>query len=273
MTTRSDSFPVAIVTGASAGLGLMIAKTFFAHGYRVMIVGRDRQRLSGARHFLADELSGEDRIQCVVADLTRAEEVAAMMSGLAADWGRLDVLVNCVGSSDRGLLENLAAEPLEELIAQNVTTALLCSQAALPLLEQSGGAIVNIGSLAAKIGARYMGGYSAAKHALAGLTQQMRLELAQRGIHVGLVSPGPIRRADAGSRYAERIDESLPPEAAKPGGGTKIKGLDPQRVANAVYVCASKRRPDMILPRWMRLFVVISHMFPRLGDWLLVRFG
>lgn len=113
------------------------------------------------------------------------------------------MLVNCVGISDRGLIEDLKSDRLQELLDQNVFTALLCCQAGLPLLKESRGVIVNIGSLASKVGARYIGGYAIAKHALAGLTQQMRLELKPVGVHVGLVSPGPIQREDAGRRIAK----------------------------------------------------------------------
>ncbi len=184
----------------------------------------------------------------------------------------MDVLVNCVGGSDRGLAENLTSERLIELVQQNVVTALLCSQAALEMLQQSGGTIVNVGSLAAKVGARYLGGYAAAKHALAGMTQQMRLELRPRGIHVALVSPGPIRRDDAGTRYDQRIDDSVPEQASKPGGGTRVKGLDPDKVARAILSCVRKRRGDVIMPAYMRLLIAVGHAIPRLGDWLLLKF-
>ena len=130
----------------------------------------------------------------------------------------------------------------------------------------------NIGSLAAKVGARYIGGYAIAKHALAGMTQQLRLELKPRGIHVGLVNPGPIQRSDAGQRYRDSIDDRLPAQAAAPGGGARLKGLPPQRVADAVMGCISRRRPDVVLPRHLRLLIGIGHLIPRLGDWLLMKF-
>ncbi|MEM9587377.1 MAG: SDR family NAD(P)-dependent oxidoreductase, partial [Planctomycetota bacterium] len=160
---------------------------------------------------------------------------------------------------------------LEELLDQNVRTSLLCSQAALPMLVQSRGSIVNIGSLASKVGARYLGGYSAAKHALAGLTGQLRLESAASGVHVGLVCPGPIRRSDAGERYRES-SKVLPEQAAQPGGGARLRGLDPDHVARAVVKCVQKRSPEIILPGYLRLLIAIGNASPRLGDWLIVRF-
>jgi NAD(P)-dependent dehydrogenase (short-subunit alcohol dehydrogenase family) len=265
----SREAPIALITGGSAGLGVHIAASFLQDGYRVILVGRDGERLRAA----VDRLSpSPDTVLAEACDLTKSAEVAALFERLADNPGRLDVLVNCVGSSDRGLIETLKPEKLNELIQQNVVTALLCSQFALPMLEASGGVIVNIGSLASKVGARYIGGYAIAKHALAGMTQQMRLELKSRGVHVGLVSPGPIRRDDAGRRYDTSDDPSLPAQAAKPGGGTNIKGLPPERVADAVMKMVRRRTPDIVMPGYLRILIAIGHASPRLGDWLLLKF-
>ena len=198
---NADKRPVAVVTGGSAGLGLVIAKTLLDNGYRVVIVGRDADRLKTVSATLNG--SEPERLLAQVCDVTSRAEVDDLIATVNRSFQRLDVLVNCVGASDRGLVENLDVKRLESLWKQNVVTALLCSQASIPLLEASSGTIVNIGSLAAKVGARYIGGYATVKHALAGMTQQMRLELKPRGIRVALVSPGPIARADAGERYRE----------------------------------------------------------------------
>ncbi len=263
----SDSVaPVAIITGGSAGLGRVVAERFLSDGYHVWIVGRDQTKLDAVIKQVSNE-----RINSISADLSSPAEVAQMISTVQSQSGRLDVLVNCVGASDRGLIADLEPETLVSLVNQNVTTSLLCSQAALPMLEESGGVIVNIGSLAAKVGARYIGGYAAAKHALAGMTQQMRLELKPKGVHVGLVNPGPIRRDDAGDRYNEKT-AGLPDQASKPGGGTRVKGLPPEKVAAAIMKCVKKRKPDIVLPGYLRILIAVGHASPRLGDWLLLKF-
>ena len=273
----SDRPAVALVTGGSAGLGFVIARRLLDAGYCVVIVGRDSGRLEDAMQRLDPEgcLSSAgnigQKLACFPCDLTDARAVAQLVTDTLNTCGRLDVLVNCVGASDRGLIENLEPDRAEFLFRQNVTTALLCSQNAVEALEKTGGVIVNIGSLASKVGARYIGAYAMAKHALAGMTQQLRLELKPRGIHVCLVSPGPIRRKDAGQRYQESID-GLPPQAAKPGGGTRVKGLPPERVADAVLAAIRRRKPDVVLPRYLRLLIMLGHASPRLGDWLLLKF-
>ena len=263
--------PLAVIAGASAGLGLVIARTILSRGYDVVIVGRDESRLETARQSLASEFA-KARVTALPADLTAPDQVTELVNRCQSLAAPLTALVNVTGGSDRGLTEELTPHRLHQLLDQNVTTALLCSQAFLPMLRESRGVIVNVGSLASKVGARYLGGYPAAKHALAGLTQQMRLELRPSGIHVALVSPGPIRRDDAGTRYADRVSGDLPGQATAPGAGTRVKGLDPERVAAAVVRCIERRTPDIILPSYLRLLVAIGHAFPRLGDWLLIKF-
>ena len=267
-----ESQQVALVTGGSSGLGFAIAKAFAASKYQVVIVGRNSERLSEAAADLGRLSPSNCPVIAMQADVSKIADVNHLIRNVVTQCQRLDVLVNCVGVSDRGLIENLQVDHLNELIEQNVLTALLCSQAAIPMLEKKSGVIVNIGSLAGKVGARYVGGYGIAKHALSGLTQQLRLELRPRGIHVALVSPGPIRRGDEGIRYQSRIDESLPDQASAPGAGTRVKGLDPDIVAAAVLRCAQNRSPDLILPSHLRLLISVGHLFPRLGDWLLMKF-
>ena len=264
--------PVAVVTGGSAGLGIEIVSALLVADFDVAIIGRGDDRLKLAQAQLEAFIgSSGRRVKLILADVSRKESVDRLFAELRADWGRLDVLVNCVGMSDRGRVEDLTGQRVTELIDANVLSALFCSQAALPMLRDSQGVVVNIGSLAAKVGARYLGGYSLAKHALAGLSQQMRLEWREYGVHVALINPGPIQRDDAGRRYAE-TGSNLPDSARLPAGGAKLKGLPPQKVAQAVIRVVRTRSPDVILPAYLRLLVAIGHALPRLGDWLLLKF-
>jgi uncharacterized protein len=266
--------PVALVTGASAGLGWALAEALRRDGYALVLVGRDAGRLEEAAGRLAMAQPAELPIDTWVADVTDADSVAALFAHVSDRFGRLDLLVNNVGQSDRGLSENLRCERLRELLETNVVASLRCAQAALPLLRASRGQVVNIGSLAAKVGARYLGGYPAAKHALAGLTQQMRLEWRPDGVNVMLVSPGPIRRDDAGRRYADQLaaQGELPAQARRPGGGTTVKGVSAEQVARRVMRAVRRRHSDVIIPAHLRPLVAIGHLAPALGDWLLLRF-
>ena len=262
-----------VVTGGSAGLGLAIARAFRKRGYSVVILGRDQTRLDAAAEHLMKTDAKED-VLGLAADLSDSVQVTTVFSRIVDRYGRIDVLINNVGASDRGTVEGLNAEHLLGIIQANVVPALLCSQAALASLEKSGGVVLNIGSLAGKVGARYLGGYPAAKHALAGLSQQMRLEWKSRGVHVGIINPGPIRRDDAGQGYAGRVsqDDRLPEQANRPGGGTRVKGQLPEVVAEKVVRMVLKRQADVMLPGHLRPLVAIGNLWPAFGDWLLLKF-
>ena len=272
LKTIGSQTPVAVVTGGSAGLGIEIVSALLVADFDVAIIGRGDDRLNLAHEQLEATIrSSGRRLKLILGDVSQKQSVDRLFAELRSDWGRLDVLVNCVGMSDRGRVEDLTGERVAELIDANVLSALFCSQAALPMLRHSQGVVVNIGSLASKVGARYLGGYSLAKHALAGLSQQMRLEWREYGVHVALINPGPIQRDDAGRRYAA-TGGNLPDSARLPAGGAKLKGLPPQKVAQAVIRVVRTRSPDVILPAYLRLLVAIGHAFPRLGDWLLLKF-
>jgi short-subunit dehydrogenase len=272
LETSKLQSPIALVTGGSAGLGAEIVSALVSNGFDVVMIGRSEERLRQSQARLQPLTQSLGRqVKWYVVDVSDKTAVDQVFVEIQADCGRLDVLVNCVGMSDRGRVEDLTKTRVTELIDANVLSAMFCSQAALPMLRASQGVVVNIGSLAAKVGARYLGGYSLAKHALAGLTQQMRLEWRAYGVHVALINPGPIRRDDSGHRYAT-VGEGIPDSARLPAGGAKLRGLPPQKVAQAVIRAIQKRTPDTVLPGYLRILVAIGHAMPKLGDWLLMKF-
>jgi len=159
-------------------------------------------------------------------------------------------------------------------LAVNVQAPLVCCQAALPELRLRRGVIVHIGSLASRLTPRYMGGYITAKHALAGMTRQLRLELQPDGVHVGLVCPGPIASSPSANetevtpRY-EIDDQNVPRAAAAPGGGAKLKGLTPETVAEAVWRCIRDREIEIVLPRKVRWLIALNAVAPSWADRIL----
>jgi NAD(P)-dependent dehydrogenase (short-subunit alcohol dehydrogenase family) len=123
----------------------------------------------------------------------------------------------------------------------------------------------------------FMGPYSVAKSALAAYVDAIRLELAPRGAHVLLVSPGPIRRAAddpaadrAAARYAaEAAAAGLPPEAAAPGGTTSLRQLDPDDLARSVLTACDRRTSELVVPAKVRFLAGLIEWFPDLGRRLL----
>lgn len=261
----------AVVSGGSSGLGLAISRMLLARGYSLTILGRDAGRLAAAQETLLNGTVDSARLQTCAADASSPADLKIALDSHLDQFGRLDVLVNVVGRSDRGRIESLDLMVLRELFEANVITALVCSQACLPALRQTHGVIVNIGSLASRVAPRFLGGYVIAKHALAGMTRQMRLECEPDGVHVGLVCPGPIASSRPPDRYGVEDNSDIPASASEPGGGAKLKLLSPEAVAAAVMQCIEKREIEIILPAKTRLLMGIGAISPRLADWILSR--
>ena len=128
--------------------------------------------------------------------------------------------------------------------------------------------MVLIGSLASKTAAPYLGAYPASKFPLAALAQQLRLERGAEGLHTLLVCPGPIARDDAGRRYDAQAG-SIPASARRPGGGAKVKAIDPAELASRILRGCEQKREEIVAPRKARLLFALAQLSPALGDRLL----
>jgi short-subunit dehydrogenase len=255
---------VVVVTGGSSGLGLAIARAFGKAGARLAIAARSPDKLKQAAAGLRS-LGGE--VLPIAADIRQQADVDALFAQVHQKFGTLDVLVNNAGSSARGAAIDTTAEEFAELMDLNLTALVRCTRAALPQLLESRGHLVNIGSLAGKTAARYMGAYSATKFAVSAYSQQLRLELGPQGLHVLLVSPGPIAR-DEPRVYAEDKISSLPASARKPGGGAKVKLIQPDWLAERIVRACDHGEPELVVPGKARLVFAISQLSPSLGDWI-----
>ena len=255
---------VCLVTGASAGLGLAIAKTFSQRGAKVVIAARRAELLQQ----VADELG--KNVEPIVADVTQQEDVERLRDAVAERHGRLDLLCNCAGQSTRGKALDTTVEEFQQLLEINFLAAVRTTGCFAPLLLEQRGHVVNIGSLASKVAPRFLGGYPASKFALAAYSQQLRLELGPRGLHVLLVCPGPILRDDSTPRYAEQSSE-LPTTAQLPAAGAKLRGIDPTWLAERIVIACERRQLELVVPWKARILAAISQLSPKLGDWILLR--
>ncbi len=262
----------AVVCGATAGLGKAIAWELAAAGVASLALLARRE---AELELLRQEMSRlYPNLQVFVdsVDMCRRRDVEASVEKIKHAQGASDLLVQAVGQSDRGKIQQLTSDRLQELMDSNLASSLNAIQCFTNALQKPGGTIVMIGSLASLFAPRFLGGYAIAKHALAGLAQQARLELAAEGLHVLLACPGPIARDDAGERYSSvKESEALPAEALQPGGGAKIRGLDANRLAQDILRAAATNKRVIIRPRFARLLSVAAAISPRLGDYLLQR--
>jgi NAD(P)-dependent dehydrogenase (short-subunit alcohol dehydrogenase family) len=258
---------VILVTGGSRGLGRTIAEEFAAAGAKLSLVALEPETVERA----AEEIRarGAD-VLGLAADITNPEDVQRALVRTIERFGRLDVLVNNAGRSDRGNAYETPPEKFREFMELNFIALVRCTQAALPHLLKQRGHVVNIGSLAAKAGARWVGAYPATKFAVAAFTQQLRLELGPQGLHVMLVCPGPIQRQDPRLHSFEGLDE-LPARAARPGAGVQAEALSPKKVAREILRACRRRQPELLLPSRARWYFALMQLCPRLGDWIVLK--
>ncbi|MFC9281314.1 SDR family NAD(P)-dependent oxidoreductase [Streptomyces collinus] len=183
--TAPRSSRVVAVTGAGTGIGRATAHAFAAQGAHVIAIGRRGEPLK-------ETAAGHDRITPLPADITAEGEPERITRAVVERCGRLDVLVNNAGIVRSGALGTLTPQNVAAQLATNLVAPALLAQAALPLLETSGGVIVNV---SASVGQRAWPGnsvYAATKAALEVLTRSWAVELAPRGVRVVAVAPGAI---------------------------------------------------------------------------------
>ncbi len=258
---------VCVVTGGSAGLGLALGRALASSGANVVLMARRKEPLEAAAQQLH---RGGAEVVAFAGDVAWQEDVDRLAAMVGERFGRLDLLCNCAGRSTRGTALDTSPEDFQQLLDVNFLAAVRTTRALAPLILKSRGHLVNVGSLACKVAARYMGAYPASKFALAAYTQQLRLELADQGVHVMLVCPGPIARDDAGSRYLAAVP-GVPESAQAPGAGARLKAIDPDQLAGAVLRACERRKAELVVPAKAKLLFAISQLSASFGDWLLRR--
>ena len=180
-----------IVTGASAGIGMVTAVYLAQRGYKVLATSRETSRLEG----LVERARLESiPITPYQLDVNDPASVGDVVPRMLQNTGGIDALVNNAGYGLRGCLEDLTIEEVRSQFETNVYAVLRMSQAVLPQMRQRGsGTIVNVGSVAGQIASPGGGAYSASKFALRALSNVMRMEVATFGVRVVLIEPGLFR--------------------------------------------------------------------------------
>ncbi len=177
----------ALVTGAGSGIGKAVALALCRNGYRVLLSGRDRDRLES----VAREA---ESAHVLPADISDPHSVTRLFSRIAMEFGRLDLLFNNAGTSAPPTpIEELPLETWRKVIDTNLTGTFLCTQAAFKLMKEQapqGGRIINNGSISASVPRPMLVAYTASKHAVTGLTKATSLEGRRYGIACGQIDIG-----------------------------------------------------------------------------------
>jgi NAD(P)-dependent dehydrogenase (short-subunit alcohol dehydrogenase family) len=220
-SSEVDGVSVAIVTGASRGLGLALARALVERGYDLVIDARGRDALSTVR----DELAARAAVVALPGDVTDAAHRTALVDA-AHGLGGLDVVVNnasMLGPSPQPRLSEYPLDVLRTVYDTNVVAPLALIQEALPLLERSGGCILNITSDAAVEPYEGWGGYGSSKAALEQITNVLGAE--HPNVRVYRVDPGDLNTQMHQEAYpGEDISDRPPPESAVPGLLTLVEG-------------------------------------------------
>jgi NADP-dependent 3-hydroxy acid dehydrogenase YdfG len=248
---------VAVVTGASSGIGEAAARELARRGAAIALAARNEERL----RFLGREIEAAGgRALAVRTDVADRSSVESMIERTVGEFGRVDVLVNNAGLGLSGRIAELKPDDLRHLFEVNVLGPLNCVQAALPRMT-AGGRIINVSSVVGKRAIPKVGGYCATKFALNALSDALRVEVAARGIAVTTVYPGTTLTSfrDNSRRTG---DERR---------GWRPKGVTPERVAEKIADAAEGGGRDVYVTRKDRIFVACTTLAPGLFDRVLSR--
>ncbi len=271
---------VAIVTGASSGIGAATARALAAAGADVVLAARRTGRLQQ----LAADLAATYGILADVAatDMSRREQVEELVAHTLARHQRIDILVNNAGIGLQGDVAVLPERELRYLFDVNLYGPQFAMQAAIPSMRKQGaGTIVNISSILAKVTLPSLGmvgasaGYSASKAALHAFSLAARMELAGDGIHVVTVLPG-VTRSEFNEQFLlsaapPHNPEHNPEHNAERPTGSLMGVTSPERVAQAILRGIAKNRREVYVTWKDQMFVWGANAAPGLFEWSLIR--
>ena len=252
---------VALVTGASSGIGYETAEALAAEGCALVIAARRVDRLEA----MAEKLSDQVDVLVTAMDVTDREQVASGVERAIERFGKIDILVNNAGIGNLDWLEKLdPGSGVELQLDVNLTGTILVTQAVLPQMQCCRrGTIINTGSISSYIATPTYSVYAASKFGVRAFSDALRREVKPWGIRVAAIYPGSVDTGFAADSVAKRKSGITAPKAFM---------LTPEKVASAIVRLAKHPRRSLVIPSTMRIVVGFSRLFPGIVDWATIRF-
>ncbi len=262
--------PVALITGASTGIGRATALRLAGNGWTVLAGVRDRE----AGEKLVQAAPGGS-LRALTLDVTDAAQIAAAAADLPG--AGLDALINNAGIGIGGPLELISGEDLRQQFDVNVFAQIAVTQAMLPALRRAGGRIVFISSIGGRVAMAFTAPYAASKHAIEAFGDALRVELRSSGVQVALIEPGSVATPiwDKSRVEAERV--SIPPELHEQYGNvpaamdkvmqdTGRRGVPAEQVAETIQRAleSSRMRARYVVGRDARAMLIARRLLPDL---------
>lgn len=245
---------VIVITGASSGIGLATARAAIKAGATVVVSSRNKDAIEDLERTLSQ--SGE--ALGIVCDVTKEDDVKALAHAAIAQYGRIDTWINNAGVSIYGKLEDIEREDMRQLFETNFWGVVHGSLAALEVMKESGGAIINLGSTLSDRVIPLQGIYCASKFAVRGFTDAFRMEVEKSGypISVSLIKPAAID-----TPYVQHAKNYLPEEPINPA-----PVYAPEVVSDAILHCAVAPERDIFVGSAGAMFSLMEKIAPRPTD-------
>lgn len=250
---------VVVITGASSGIGEAVAKLTASLGAKIVISARRSDKLVQLANLLHQQYGTE--VEVVVADLQHSTGVEAIVQAAKQRFGRIDYLFSNAGYGDFNQFDANEPEKVQAMFQINVFSMMYLSQlAAIEMIENGGGQIIFVGSMAGKVPTPMTTAYSASKAAIIGYADALRLELWDADIHVTTVNPGPVKTAFFS--HSKALDDYY----------QKVKwlALDTEVLAQKIVRNMLRKHPkrELNLPHILSAAAFSYRCAPTIGDWL-----
>src|SRR6266403_2813723 len=257
---------VALITGGSSGLGLVLARQICGEGGKVALIARDADELARAKADLVGRGGVALTVQC---DLLDSDQIQSAVRQIIDRFGKIDILINNAGIIEVGPLQHMGRDDFERAMQLHFWAPFeLISRIVPEMRTWGGGRIVNISSIGGKMAVPHLAPYSASKFALTGFSDAIRAELARDNIHVTTVAPGMMRTGShVNAKFKGKHDSEFAWFAAS--AGAPLISMNADRAARKILAACRRGQPSLTLTFAARAAILGNALFPNLTGYMM----